>query len=54
MAVFSDTKQYAELSQEEIDGIEERCEQFRLLQKGNFYPEDVSSGAASSQDATRQ
>jgi len=51
---FSDTRQYAELSREEIEKIEKKCEQFRLLQKGNFYPEDVSGGAASSQDATRQ
>jgi len=51
---FSDTRQYAELSREEIEKIEKKCEQFRLSQKGNFYPEDVSGGAASSQDATRQ
>jgi len=54
VAIFSDTKQYAELSREEIEKIEKKCDQFRLLQKGNFYPEDSSGGAASSQDATRQ
>ena len=37
---------------EEIDKIEDRCDQFRLLQKGNFYPEDSTSGATSPQDAT--
>ena len=37
-----------------LNKIEKKCEQFRLLQKGNFYPEDVSGGTASSKDATRQ
>lgn len=54
IATFSNTKEYSELSKEEINKIEKKCEQFRLLQKGNFYPEDISGGAASSKDATRQ
>ena len=54
IANFSDTKQYTELSREEVEKIEKKCDQFRLLQKGNFYPEDVSKGAISSQDATQQ
>lgn len=54
IAVFSNTKQYAELSQEKIENIEKKCEQFRLLQKGNFYPEDISGGAEKSKDATKQ
>lgn len=54
ISTFSNTKQYTELSLKEILKIEEKCDQFRLLQKGNFYPEDVSSGATSSQDATQQ
>lgn len=54
IAIFSNIKQYAELSHEEVEKIEKKCEQFRLLQKGNFYPEDISGGATTSQDATRQ
>ena len=54
IASFSGTQQYAELSHEEIEKIEKKCEQLRLLQKGNFYPEDVSGGTATSQDATQQ
>ncbi|MCK4592106.1 hypothetical protein KAT63_01540 [Candidatus Parcubacteria bacterium] len=52
LASLSDTKQYAEFSQDEINKIENKCDQFRLLQKGNFYPEDITSGAINSQDAT--
>ncbi len=54
VATFSNTKQYSELSHEKIDRIEKKCDQFRLLQKGNFYPEDASSGVITPQDATRQ
>jgi len=54
ISTFSNTKQYAELSHEEIEKIEKKCDQFRLLQKGNFYPEDTSGGATTSQDATQQ
>lgn len=54
ISTFSNTKQYAELSREEIEKIEKKCDQFRLLQKGNFYPEDVTGGATTSQDATQQ
>lgn len=54
ISTFSNTKQYAELSREEIEKIEKKCDQFRLLQKGNFYPEDTTSGATTSQDATQQ
>ena len=53
IATFSNTKQYAELSKDEIDKMEKKCDQFRLLQKGNFYPEDSTGGAISSQDATQ-
>lgn len=53
IAAFSDTKQYAELSRDEIDRIEKKCDQFRLLQKGNFYPEDSTGGVSSLRDATR-
>lgn len=51
IASFSNSKQYAELSQEEISKIEKKCDQLRLLQKGNFYPEDSTGGSSSSQDA---
>lgn len=52
IASFSSTRQYAELPWDEIDKMEKKCTQFRLLQKGNFYPEDSTGGASSSQDAT--
>ena len=54
IASFSEIKQYAELSREEIEKMEKKCEQFRLLQKGNFYPEDTTGGANVSQDATQK
>lgn len=47
---FSNTNQYAELSRDEISKIENKCDQFRLLQKGNFYPEDITGGTVSPQD----
>ena len=53
IASFSNTKQYAELSRDEINRIEGRCDQFRLLQKGNFYPEDSTGGSTSPRDATQ-
>lgn len=53
ISTFSNTKQYAELSREDIDKIEKKCDQFRLLQKGNFYPEDSTGGVTKPQDATR-
>lgn len=53
IATFSNTKQYAELSRDEIDKMEKKCDQFRLLQKGNFYPEDSTGGSLSPQDATQ-
>lgn len=52
LASLSHSKQYAEFSRDEINKIENKCDQFRLLQKGNFYPEDMTSGAINSQDAT--
>ncbi|MDP2934377.1 MAG: hypothetical protein Q8N59_01230 [bacterium] len=54
VAIFSDTKQYAELSREEVEKIENKCDQFRLLQKGRFYPEDSSGGVTNPEGATRQ
>lgn len=53
IASFSSTMRYAELSRDEISKIESKCDQFRLLQKGNFYPEDSAGGAISPQDATK-
>ena len=53
IVTFSNTKQYAELSREKISEIEKKGEQLRLLQKGNFYPEVMSSGSATSKDATK-
>lgn len=53
IATFSTAKGYAELTKEEITKIEDKCDQFRLLQKGNFYPEDSTVGSATSQDAKK-
>jgi len=53
IASFSNSKQYAEFPRDEINNIESKCDQFRLTQKGNFYPEDTTGGAVSPQDATR-
>lgn len=53
IAIFSETKMYSELSREEIEKIEGKCDQFRLLQKGNFYPEDSRSGSTTTKDETK-
>lgn len=53
IAIFSDTKNYAELSKEEVEKIEKKCDQFRLTQKNCFYPEEADKGATESRDATR-
>jgi len=53
IASFSNSRQYAELSRDEISKMENKCDQFRLLQKGNFYPEDSTGGALNPQDATQ-
>ena len=53
ISTFSKTKEYAELSRSEIEKYEKKSEQLRLLQKGNFYPEDASSGSSSTRDATK-
>lgn len=53
VATFSSKKKYAELSGEEIEKIENKCDQVRLLQKGYFYPEEIG-GATRTQDATRK
>lgn len=54
ISTFSNTEEYKELSQEEVDKIEKECDQIRLLQKGSFYPEDEASGSESPQDAMPQ
>jgi len=53
IASFSNARQYAELSRDEISKMENKCDQFRLLQKGNFYPEDSTGGSSNPQDATQ-
>lgn len=53
IATFSNTKSYAELSKEEIDKISDRCERYRLLHKGNFYPESASGGTSTPEDAKK-
>jgi 20S proteasome alpha/beta subunit len=54
IATFSNKEKYFELSRLEIDKIEKKCEQFRLHQKSNFYPEDTATGSETSRDATRK
>lgn len=54
IATFSATKAYAELSKYDIEKFEKKSDQLRLLQKGNFYPEDTSSGSLKSKDATKK
>lgn len=53
IATFSDTKNYSELTKEEIDKISDRCEKYHLLQKGNFYPESASGGTSTPEDAKK-
>jgi len=53
IAVFSDTRQYAEISKKEIEELEKKCDQFQHLHKGNFYPEDKTGGAARPEDARK-
>ena len=53
IATFSNVKSYSELPRAEIDKIEKKCEQIRLLQKSFFYPED-SSGPTRPKDATKK
>lgn len=53
VAIFSNTKEYVELSRSEIDKIEKKCDQVRLLQKSYFYPEESDKGPTSSRDATK-
>ena len=54
IARFSNTKNYTSLSKEEIDKISGKCDQIRVVQKGNFYPEDATSGSATSGDAVKR
>lgn len=54
IAIFSDTKDYAELSREEVENMERKCDDVRLLQKGNFYPEDSTSGTPVSEEAVKE
>ena len=53
IATFSNKKSYSELSREEINKISDKCEKFRLLHKGNFYPESIDSGTSSPSDAKK-
>ena len=52
IATFSSKKSYAELSKEEIGKISEKCEQFRLTHKSQFFPENTGTGSSSPSDAT--
>ena len=54
ISTFSNEKNYSELSAEEVSKIEKNCEQFRLIQKGLFYPEDDTSGATRTKEAQKQ
>ncbi len=53
IAKFSISDKYTELPREEIEKIEKKCEQVRLLQKGYFYPEDKTTGVTVSTDAKK-
>lgn len=53
ISYFSNNKSYTELKKSEIELIEKKCEQFRLIHKGYFYPEDSESGSEKSEDATK-
>ncbi len=53
IAIFSDTKAYTELSQTDIENMERKCDDIRLLQKYNFYPEDPTSGTPTSKEAVK-
>lgn len=53
IATFSNIKNYSELTKEEIDKISDRCEKYRLLHKGNFYPESTSGGTSVPEDARK-
>lgn len=53
VGIFSNTKPYFLLTQNEIQEMEKKCENMRLLQKNQFYPEDASSGASESSEAKK-
>jgi len=53
IANFSNTKQYEELSKSDIDNIEKKCDQVRLLQKSYFYPEEADKGSMRPEEATK-
>lgn len=53
LAFFSNTKKYTEIAEDDIKKIEKECEQFRILEKAHFYPEDVSSGEEEPKDAVK-
>ncbi len=53
IAVFSSTRRYSELSREQIDIIEKKCEDIRIVQKGLFYPEEDTVGTTSPKEETR-
>jgi len=52
LAMFSNVKSYGELPRSELAKMEKNCEQYRLVQKNIFYPEDPTEGPSSSEDAT--
>ena len=54
IATFSNTKSYSTLSKEEIDLISYKCDQIRVVQKGYFYPEDISGGSTIPGEAVKQ
>lgn len=53
IATLSNSKNYAELTKGEIEKIEKKCEQLRLLQKNNFYPENPNVGSKNPTDAKK-
>lgn len=54
IGTFSQRQRYEELPTGEIDEIEKRCEQVRLMQKVYFYPETPDVGPPSSAEAKKK
>jgi len=53
IATFSNQRAYAELSKQDIEKIEAKCDQIRLIQKSKFFPEDTSSATQSTKDEVK-
>lgn len=52
VATFSPTRQFAEMSQTEVEKLKKKAEQFQITQKSRYYPEDPNTGTDTPRDAT--